>query len=57
MPKFRRTPLHLKRDEATLMIVMHYGVPVRRMATALNVSRQTVYRRMDAMRRYLRLPL
>lgn len=37
-------------NEALLRTVLVHGVPVRTMATALGVSRQTVYRRMQQAR-------
>ena len=39
-----------RRNEALLRTVLVHGVPVRTMATALGVSRQTVYRRMQQAR-------
>jgi DNA-directed RNA polymerase specialized sigma24 family protein len=43
-----------RRNEALLRTVLVHGVPVRTMATALGVSRQTVYRRMQQARVQMR---
>ncbi len=40
----------LQRDEALLRTVLVHGVPVRTLARAIGVSRQTVYRRMQRAR-------
>lgn len=44
----------LGRDEALLRTVLVHGVPVRTLARAMGVSRQTVYRRMHRARVNLR---
>lgn len=44
----------LRQDEALLKAVLVHGVPVRTLAHAIGVSRQTVYRRMHRARRDLR---
>lgn len=44
----------LRRDEALLKTVMIHGVPVRVLAHAVGVSRQTIYRRMQRARTNLR---
>ena len=43
-----------RRNEALLRTVLVHGVPVRTVATALGVSRQTVYRRMQQARVQMR---
>ena len=42
-------PQNVLRDIATFDIIHVHGVSVRKIATALEVSRQTVYRRMKAL--------
>jgi DNA-directed RNA polymerase specialized sigma24 family protein len=42
------------RNEALLRTVMVHGVPVRTLAAAMGVSRQTVYRRMEQARTQMR---
>lgn len=44
----------LRHDEAILRAVLVHGVPVRTLARAIGVSRQTVYRRMQRARINLR---
>ena len=44
----------LRRDEALLQTVLVHGVPVRTLARAIGVSRQTIYRRMQRARTNLR---
>lgn len=48
------SPQQFRRDKATLEIIHLHHVSVRKMALALEVSRQTVYRRMQAFIRYSR---
>ncbi len=43
------------RNLHTLIVIHTYGVPVGKMAKAVGCSRQTIYRRMAAARRTLRI--
>jgi len=45
--KWNRGSEQLQHDEAILRAVLVHGVPVRTLAQAMRVSRQTVYRRMQ----------
>ena len=52
----RTTPTNeeIRRDEALLRTLLIHGVPVKTLAKAIGVSRQTVYRRMQRARTNLR---
>ena len=54
MSRLLRDSEQYLRDEALLRTVLVHGVPVRVMARAMGVSRQTVYRRMQRARVLLR---
>ena len=54
MSRWNRDNRQSQHDEAILKAVLIHGVPVRTLARAIGVSRQTVYRRMQRARVNLR---
>jgi IS30 family transposase len=54
MSRLSRSEARLKRDEALLRAVLLHEVPIRTIAAALGITRQTVYRRMQYARKVLR---
>ena len=54
MSRWNRDNRQVQHDEAILKAVLVHGVPVKTLARAIGVSRQTVYRRMQRARVNLR---